>query len=140
MEWTTLAQGFNHSSSLTLPGNAHHLQVLEAASVSNQLSQGDHNATLADYRALRESEKVKFPRDITEVGITLGRYAVLCQALLQGTGPPNPAVEVHWNLVPGTPERCAVYHGSLLAGSGHKPDSGARVLPLRRALRASQHA
>ena len=79
-------------------GNTHHLQALEAASVSNQLSQGDQNATLADYRALREREKVKFPRDITEVCITLGRYAVLCQALLQGTGPPNPAVEVLWNL------------------------------------------
>jgi hypothetical protein len=80
-------------------GNTHHLQALEAASVSNQLSQGDHNATLADYRALRERERVKFPRDITEVCITLGRYAVLCQALLQGTGPPNPAVEVLWSLV-----------------------------------------
>jgi hypothetical protein len=34
------------------------------------------------------------------VCITLGRYAVLCQApLLQGTGPSNPAVEVLWNLL-----------------------------------------
>ena len=80
-------------------GNVHHLQTLEAASVSEQLSQGDHSATLEDYRTLREREKMRFPRDITEVGITLGQYAVLCQTLLQGLGPPNPAVEVLWDLV-----------------------------------------
>lgn len=80
-------------------GNAHHLQALEAASVGNQLSQGNHNAALSDYRALREREKVKFPWDMIEVSITMVRYAILCQALLQGTEPPNPAVEVLWSLL-----------------------------------------
>lgn len=81
-------------------GNVNNLLLMEAASVGNQLGQGDQSATtLTDYRTLRDREKVKFPRDTTEVCITLGRYAVLCQALFQGTGPLNPWVESIWKFV-----------------------------------------
>ena len=79
-------------------GSTKHRQALEAASVGNQLSQGDHSASLADYVTLRAGEKIKFPHDIMEVGITTGRYAVLCQALFQGVGPDNPLVNLMWKL------------------------------------------
>lgn len=79
-------------------GSTNHRQALEAASVGNQLSQGDHSASLADYVTLRAGEKIKFPRDVMEVGITLGRCAVLCQSLFQGTGPANPLVNIMWKL------------------------------------------
>ncbi len=79
-------------------GNASHTEALSAATLANQLTQGEHQASLTDYRALREQEKVKFPRDITEVCVTLSRYAVMCQALLQGTGGANPLVNALWNL------------------------------------------
>ena len=68
------------------------------ASLGNQLAQGKHSASLDDYRTIREKEKVRFPKDILEVGITLSRYAVLCQALFQGTGPVHPLVETLWAL------------------------------------------
>jgi hypothetical protein len=80
-------------------GNDNQLQALETAEVGNQLAQGEHSATLTDYRTLREKEKLKFPRDTLDVCITIGRYAVLCQTLFQGAGPPNPLVEVTWQLV-----------------------------------------
>ena len=79
-------------------GSTNHRQALEAASVGNQLAQGEHSASLADYVSLRAGEKIKFPRDIMEVGITIGRYAVLCQALFQGSGPDNPLVSLMWRL------------------------------------------
>ena len=77
-------------------GKAHHMQVTAAAAVADQLAQGDHNATLADIRTIREGEKVKFPLNISEVCITLFRFAVLAQTLFQGTGPPHPLVEAIW--------------------------------------------
>jgi hypothetical protein len=80
-------------------GSAHHQQVLANASISQQLAQGEQNASLADYRTLRDREKMKFPRDTMDVCITLNRFAVLCQALFQGTGPENPLVVVLWRLV-----------------------------------------
>ena len=73
-------------------GGSSHLQALAAASIGNQLAQGEQNASLADYRTIREKEKIKFPRDVTEVSITLGRFAVLCQELFQGTGDAPPLV------------------------------------------------
>ena len=73
-------------------------QALESAEIGNQLAQGEHTASLSDYRTLREQEKVKFPRDITDVVITLGQFAVLCQMLFQGTGPDNPLVSTMWKL------------------------------------------
>ncbi len=79
-------------------GSAHHQQVLAAASIGNQLAQGEQNPTLADYRALRETEKLKYPRDTHEVGITLQRYAVLVQCLFQGTGGAHPLVTSLWTL------------------------------------------
>lgn len=83
-------------------GSAHHYTAVAAASVGNQLAQGEQNASLADYRTIREKEKVKFPRDISEVCITLARYAVLCQCLFQGTaGTPHPFVDTMWGLVAG---------------------------------------
>jgi hypothetical protein len=82
-------------------GSDNHYESLAMASVSNQLAQGDHNATLSDYRTIRNSEKIKFPRDITEIGITLSRYAVLCQCLFQGTGPQHPFVNAMWTLSMG---------------------------------------
>ena len=72
---------------------AHHMQVTAAAAVADQLAQGEHNATLADIRTIREGEKNKFPLNISEVCITLFRYAVLCQTLFQGAGPKHPFVE-----------------------------------------------
>lgn len=82
-------------------GQAHHYSAIEAASVSNQLSQGKQNASLSDYQTIREKEKIKFPRDIDETCITLARFAVLCQCLFQGTGPAHPFVEAMWALVAG---------------------------------------
>ena len=83
-------------------GSDNHYESLAMANVSNQLAQGDHNATLSDYRTIRNSEKIKFPRDITEVGITLSRsYAVLCQCLFQDTGPQHPFVNAMWTLSMG---------------------------------------
>ena len=79
-------------------GGEHQSEALDTASISNQLSQGEHNASLADYRTIREKEKIKFPRNISDTCITLSRYAVLCQTLFQGEGPPNPFVEALWHL------------------------------------------
>ena len=82
-------------------GSTNHYQALAAASVGNQLSHGDQSASLADYRTIRETEKIKFPRDVSEVTITLMRFAVLCQCLFQGVGDPHPFVERMWALALG---------------------------------------
>ena len=79
-------------------GSNNHYAALASATVGNQLSQGEQNASLADYRTIRDSERIKFPRDIFEVAITLTRFAVLCQCLFQGVGPPHPFVESMWAL------------------------------------------
>ncbi|KAI2490266.1 hypothetical protein MHU86_24316 [Fragilaria crotonensis] len=73
-------------------GSTNHRQALESATIGNQLAQGEHSASLTDYVTLRANEKIKFPRDVMEVGITLGRFAVICQTLFQGTGPDNPLI------------------------------------------------
>ena len=62
---------------VTYTGSANQLEALATASLNNQLAQGEHSASLDDYRTIREKETVRFPKDIMEVGITLGRYAVL---------------------------------------------------------------
>ena len=46
-------------------GGANHIDALEAASLSNQLTQGDQNANLADIRMIRDKERLKFPSDIS---------------------------------------------------------------------------
>ena len=78
-------------------GTDQHYLALSAANVGNQLAQGEHNASLADYRTIRESEKVQFPRDISDVCITMTRFAVLCQCLFQGAGAPHPFTVAMWN-------------------------------------------
>ncbi|KAI2499710.1 hypothetical protein MHU86_14791 [Fragilaria crotonensis] len=80
-------------------GTANHLEALAVSSVSNQLAQGDQAASLHDYTAIKEKEKLRFPRDTMDVAITLTRYAVLCQALFQGVGATHPFVERIWQLV-----------------------------------------
>ena len=75
-----------------------HMQALAAANIGNQLAQGEQNASLADCRSIREKEKIKFPRNVTEVCIMVGRYAVLFQALFQGTEGAHPLVATMWNL------------------------------------------
>lgn len=79
-------------------GTDHHYLASSAASVGNQLAQGEHNASLADYRTNRDTEKVQFPRDVTDVCITMTRYAVLCQCLFQGTGAPHSFTVAMWNV------------------------------------------
>jgi hypothetical protein len=59
-------------------GTSNHYQTVAAADEGNQLSRGDQNANLSDYRMIREKEKVKFPRDVTEATITLCHFVVLC--------------------------------------------------------------
>ena len=103
-------------------GSDNHYKSLAMASVSNQLAQGDQNATLSDYRTIRNSEKIKFPRDITEVGITLARYAVLCQYLFQGTDPQHPFVNAMWALSMGIQNNAPFiserYHNILRTPAG----------------------
>lgn len=82
-------------------GRAAHYQVLAAADVGNQLAQGEQTASLADYKALRDKEKVKLPKDVAETCITLCRFAVLCQVLFQGTGPTHPLVDAMWTTALG---------------------------------------
>lgn len=81
---------------VTYSGGAHHIEALAVASLGNQLAQGDHNANLADIRTIREKERLRFPADINHTGITIYRYAVLCQTLFQGPGEPNTFVEAVW--------------------------------------------
>lgn len=120
-------------------GSASHYQAVAAASVSNQLSQGEQSASLSDYRAIRDNEKIKFPRDVMELSITLHRYAVLCQGLFQGIGPPHPFVEAMWglasslqNIAPFVAERFFALRGAPHIGNNYF----ARVL---RAVQLSAH-
>ena len=104
-------------------GSAHdHYTALAAASVGNQLSQGEQNASLADYRSIREKEKVKFPRDMSEVCITLTRYAVLCQCLFQGAGGSHPFVEAMWATAAGA-QNIAPFVTERLHALARQPDS-----------------
>jgi hypothetical protein len=80
-------------------GTASHLEALALSNVSNQLAQGEQAASLHDYTALKEKERLRFPRDTLDVAITLTRYAVLCQALFQCVGPTHTFVERVWQLV-----------------------------------------
>jgi hypothetical protein len=55
-----------------------------------------------DYTALKEKEKLRFPRDTLDVDITLTQYVVLCQAMFQGVEPTHNFVERVWQLVAAT--------------------------------------
>ena len=79
-------------------GKAHHHQVTAASSVADQLAQGDQNATLSDIHTIWEGEKLKFPLNVSEVCVTLYRYAVLCQVLFQGGGEKHSFVESMWDV------------------------------------------
>lgn len=73
-------------------------EAQEVASTTQQLEQGSQNATLADIKSIKERERIRFPRDLHHVGITLQRYAVLLQCLFQGMGAPHPLVRSVWAL------------------------------------------
>ena len=45
---------------VTYSGSANHLEALAAASLGNQLAQGEQSASLGDYREIREREKCVF--------------------------------------------------------------------------------
>lgn len=96
-----LSTGCQPFLAVAYAGKAHHLQATAASAVADQLAQGDHNATLADIRTIREGEMVKFPLNASEVCVTLARYAVLCQTLFQGAGEKHPFVEAMWKVAFG---------------------------------------
>ena len=77
-------------------GSANHYLAVAAASVGNQLAQNEQTASLADYRTIRDKEKIKYPNVVSETCITLHRFAILCQVLFQGTGPLHPLVQSMW--------------------------------------------
>ena len=119
-------------------GSSNHHLAVAAASVANQLSQGEQSATtLADYRTLRETEKVRFPRDISEVFITLSRYAVLCQCLFQGAGLSHPFVDAMWSAA-ATLQNLAPYVSDRFHALARQPAIARTYFP--RILRAIQLA
>lgn len=79
-------------------GASDNAQLQEAAALGQQLEVGSHNVTLADVRTLKDKERIRFPTDVYQVSISLVRYAVLMQVLLQGGGPPHPYVQALWDL------------------------------------------
>lgn len=112
-------------------GKDDHYLAVAAADVGNQLSQGEQNATLSDYREIRAKEKVKFPKDVMEASITLCRFAVLCQVLFQGAGPTHPLVDTMWTTALGlqnlSPSITAQYQ-ALSRVAGVAPTYYARVI------------
>lgn len=88
-----------------------HYRALEHATVANQLDQGTANASLADIRNIREKEKVKMPRDLNQVSLTLRRFAILVHTLFQGPGASNPFVKCMWLLANRFHERLPHYLG-----------------------------
>ena len=83
---------------VTYTGASDYYRAQENASVAQQLEQGAANATLADIRELKEKERIKLPRDLAQVGLTLQRYAVLVHALFQCPGDTNTFVRNVWML------------------------------------------
>lgn len=99
---------------------ADHYRALDDATVANQLDQGTANASLADIRDIREKEKVKLPRDLNQVSLTLRRFAILVHTLFQGPGTANPFVKCMCLLANKFLERLPHYlgqHQMLLAGT-----------------------
>lgn len=88
--------------------------------VANQLEQGTAQASLSDIRDIREKEKVKLPRDLHQVSLTLQRFAVLAHVLFQGPGEPNPFVRCMWLLASTFHERLPLYlvqHHDVVMGT-----------------------
>ena len=76
------------------------------AGVEQQLEQGTSNANLLDIQAIKDKEKVRFPKDMHQVGITLQRYAMLVRTLFQGTtAAVHPFVRAVWELTTGFQNR-----------------------------------
>ena len=71
-------------------------EAQDLAATIQQLEQGSQNASLADIKAIKFKERIRFPRDLHTVSITLQRYAVLLHCLFQGVGPPHPLVRSAW--------------------------------------------
>ena len=96
-----------------------HYRALDNATVANQLDQGTANASLADIREIREKEKVKMPRDLNQVSLTIRRFAVLVHTLFQGPGVTNPFVQCMWLLASTFHDRLPLYLSQLhsLAGT-----------------------
>lgn len=79
-------------------GSGDYYRAQESAAVATQLDQGSTNATLADIRELRSTEKIKMPKDLHHVSLTLQRYAVLVHTLFQGAGNGHTLVQAIWLL------------------------------------------
>lgn len=125
-----LASGLNPFL-VTYAGAKDYYQAQEAATVTYQLDQGNQNASFADIQAIKANEKVRFPSDLHQAGITLQRFAVLSQTLLQGTnGVPHPFVKNLWTFANGFLNRLPFildrFHG--LAGSPAQINYPSRVL------------
>ena len=73
-------------------------EAQDVAATTHQLEQGSQNASLADIRSIKDKERIRFPRDLHHVGISLQQYAVLLQCLFQGSGAPHPLVRSVWAL------------------------------------------
>lgn len=95
-----------------------HYRALDEATVANQLDQGAANASLADIRDIRAKEKVKLPRDLNQVSLTLRRYAILAHTLFQGPGESNPFVKCIWLLANMFHERLPQFLGQHQALAG----------------------
>lgn len=96
---------------VTYTGASDHYRALDHAMVANQLDQGTTNASLSDIRDIRDKEKLRMPRDLHQVSLTLQRYAVLSHTLFQGPGAPNPFVRCLWLLANTFHERLPHYIG-----------------------------
>jgi hypothetical protein len=79
-------------------GAGDYYRAQESAAVAAQLDQGSANASLADIRELKSSEKVKMPKDLHHVSLTLQRFAVLVHTLFQGPGNGHTLVQAVWLL------------------------------------------
>jgi hypothetical protein len=79
-------------------GSGDYYRAQDTAAVAVQLDQGSTNASLADIRELRSTEKVKMPKDLHQVSLTLQQFAVLVHTLFQGPGNGHTLVQALWLL------------------------------------------
>ena len=119
-----LATGCNPFQ-VTYTGASDYYAAQAAAGVAHQLEQGTSNANLADIQAIKEKEKVRFPNDMHQVGITLQRYAVLVQTLFQGgAAAVHPFVRAVWELATGFQTRLPFimdrHHGLGMGSALHQ--------------------
>lgn len=112
-------------------GSKAHLEAIDTAEVARQLDLGHQSASIADIRALKDKEKVRLPKDLHQVAITLFRFAVLTECLFQSaTQDPHPLVGTLWRLAKEYTTRLPFildrYHE--LAGTEHYASYPARIL------------